>query len=144
MKKKLNAQLPYLVIIAVVAIIAVAVIIFSSRSTLVVDEEGNIIGEGVAGLRTTRTPTRGGPTPGYGTINPATPTVSALPNQEALSVSCGTGSRQVLIDLSEITGGSTDPKEQEMEERYCCTKCQADENGMCTGITVIKCGSTPC
>ena len=44
-KRNFNSQYPYLVLIAIVAIIAVAVIVLSSRQTLIVDEEGNLIGE---------------------------------------------------------------------------------------------------
>ena len=128
MKNKLSSQVPFLAIITIVAIIAIVIIVLSSKETLIVDEEGNIIGEGIAGLKTATSPFRSGPGAKLGTVNPVNPTIKTMPGEDSLLVSCGTGSKTVVV--SGIGGSTTDPKAA--GEESCCWKCRRyDNTGVC-------------
>src|SRR3989344_8459431 len=133
MKNKLSSQVPFLAIITIIAIIALVVIVLSSKQTLIVDEEGNIIGEGVAGLRTARGPTRGGPEAGPGLVNPNSDSSTGLGfiSTDSLLYSC-----KQSFDLKTISPkGPTDPKAEgsgcSLGACYpCCkTKGSGSDNG---------------
>ena len=124
MKNKLSSQVPFLAIITIVAIIAIVIIVLSSKETLIVDEEGNIIGEGIAGLKTATSPFRSGLGARPGTVNP---TVKAMPGEDSLLVSCGSGK---AIVISGIGGDGIDPRSA--GEEPCCWKCKRyDSTGVC-------------
>src|SRR3989344_8572662 len=122
MKNKLSSQVPFLAIITIVAIIAIVVIVLSSKETLIVDEEGNIIGEGIAGLKTATSPFRSGPGARPGTVNP---TIKTMPGEDSLLVSCGSGKAVVI---SGIGGDGIDPRSA--GEEPCCCKCRRYVNGV--------------